>query len=74
MFMGCSMFTCHAVNAASQSFHTGSYPSRRINSATSPAERSSAILNCPVAFVAFSGVGAHSLAPDASSTIRPRSV
>jgi hypothetical protein len=33
----------HAVNAASQSFHTGSYPSRRINSATSLAERSSAI-------------------------------
>ena len=39
-----------------------------------PAERSSAMLNCPVAFVARFGCGAHSLAPDASSTIWPRTV
>src|SRR5439155_4306634 len=45
-------FSFHDVNAASQSFQTGSYPRRRMRSATSRGERSSAMSNCPVACVA----------------------
>src|SRR5579885_1159207 len=63
----------HAVHAASQSFQTGSYPSRRRISATSCGGRASEISNCPVAFVSCPSEGAaHSLEP--VSTIRRRRV
>ncbi len=65
------VFTAQAVKAASQSFQTGSYPRRRIRSATSLGERSSAMSNWPVA-CGSGPAAAHSLAP--SSTMRPRSV
>src|SRR5437868_6734523 len=39
----------HTRMALSQSFQTGSYPSRRMRAETSSGERSSAILNWPVA-------------------------
>ena len=58
----------HALKAASQSFHTGSYPSRRRRRAISAGERSSAISNWPVA------PEAHSLEPSASAIMRPCSV
>ena len=46
----------------------------KLGTAISSGERSSAISNCPVAFVARSALTAHSLEPAASSLMRPRSV